>query len=87
MELASKFYNKSFFTFSYQCILLIFLSFCRDDIISFYSIATHEADIIFSSFANFIVLATFYAVEEEIDRDNYIKMPMIGNNWFLRDAI
>ena len=33
------------------------------------------------------MLATLYAVEEDIDRDNYIKMPLIGNKWFLRDAI
>ena len=64
------------------------------DDVSFYSIATrdHEDDVLFSSFVNFIVIATIYAQENQIQRNESNYMPLVflfGDefNWVLRDAI
>jgi hypothetical protein len=32
-------------------------------------------------------LATLYGVQEDISKETYIKMPLFGNDWFLRDVI
>ena len=48
---------------------------------SFFSLATREDDVLFSSFVNFIVMATIYAQEKGIKREES------KENWVLRDAI
>ncbi|KAL7536958.1 hypothetical protein ACHAWF_005611 [Thalassiosira exigua] len=60
--------------------------------VSFYSIATREDDGLFSSFVNMIVVATIYAEERGISRENYLDMPLVNLfgprlYWALRDAI
>jgi len=57
------------------------------------SLVTREGDVLFSSFANTVVMATVYAVENGISREGKsMEMPLIelfGSNlkWMLRDVI
>jgi hypothetical protein len=53
---------------------------------------TRQGDKMFSSFVNCIVLSTFYAANEGINRNNSFAMPtmtIFGNDmlWALKDAI
>ena len=57
-----------------------------------YSLATREGNALFSSFVNCVVLATIYAEEEGIAKEEYKRIPQIslfGNlfAWSLRDTI
>ena len=59
---------------------------------SVHSIATREDDALFASFVNCIVLATIYAQENRIRRDESSKLPLVSVfgrklDWALRDAI
>jgi hypothetical protein len=36
---------------------------------------------------NCVILATIYGSQEDIDKETFIKMPLFGNDWFLRDII
>ena len=59
---------------------------------SFFSLATRENDVLFSSFVNCIVWATIYAQEKGITIKENKEMPLMtifGShfNWALRDAI
>ena len=65
-------------------------SFSND--VSFYSIASREDDVLFTSFINCIVLGTIYAHENGIQRANNREMPLVSlfgsyPNWALRDVI
>mmetsp|Transcript_10548 Transcript_10548/g.22344 ORF Transcript_10548/g.22344 Transcript_10548/m.22344 type:complete len:360 (+) Transcript_10548:418-1497(+) len=60
--------------------------------VSIYSIATREDDALFASFVNSVVLATIYAQENEIHKEDMLKMPLVSLygsdlNWALRDAV
>jgi len=60
--------------------------------VSFFSLATREEDVMFSSFVNCIVLATIYAQENTIKKKKSEEMPLLpvfGSEfkWALRDAI
>jgi len=62
------------------------------DDVSFFSLATREDDVVFSSFVNCVVLATIYAQEYDITRRKSKQMPFVsifGSDfkWALRDAI
>jgi hypothetical protein len=59
---------------------------------SAYSVATHEGDVMFASFVNSIVLATIYAQENDIQKEDSAKMPFVSAfgkelSWALKDAI
>jgi len=63
-----------------------------EDDVSVFSLATREDDEIFSSFVNCVVLATIYAWENGIRREERKEMPLMSIfgsefNWALRDAI
>ena len=54
--------------------------------------ATREDDVLFASFVNCIVLATIYAQDNRIHRDESSQLPLVSVfgshlNWALRDAI
>ena len=58
----------------------------------FFSLATRDDNVLFSSFVNCIVLATIYAQEKGITTEENKEMPLMtifGShfNWALRDAI
>lgn len=60
--------------------------------VSFFSLATREDDMLFSSFVNTIVVATIYAHEKKIERVDNKDMPLMALfgsdfSWALRDAI
>jgi len=63
----------------------------RDDV-SFFALATREDDAVFSSFVKCVVVATLYAQEKKINREDSERMPstaIFGHrfHWALRDAI
>jgi hypothetical protein len=46
----------------------------RDDV-TVYAAATRDNDAIYASYVNCIILATVFAVDEGITKDNYVNMP------------
>ena len=73
-------------------IFITILLFYFSEDVSFFSLATRDNHVAFSSFVNCIVLATIYAQENGIERVDSNKMPLMNIfgsefNWALRDAI
>ena len=65
-------------------------SISRRDDVSFFALATREDDVLFSSFVNAVVVATIYALEEDITNITAVTgmptMSIFGNqfNWALK---
>ncbi|KAL7534572.1 hypothetical protein ACHAWF_004886, partial [Thalassiosira exigua] len=62
------------------------------DDVSFYSMATRQEDVLFDSFVNMVVLATIFADENGITKEESRRMPLVSIfgpklYWSLRDAI
>ena len=61
------------------------------DELSVYSMAIREGNDLFSSFVNCVVLATMYAEEEDIEKENHRRIPQMSLfgpqfAWSLRDG-
>jgi len=62
------------------------------DDVDVYAMATREDDVLFTSFVNCVVMATIYAQENHIQKENSEEMPLVslfGDNlsWALKNAI
>ena len=75
-----------------MCSIAHYLAVVFSNEVTFISLATREDDLLFSSFVNCVVLATVFAQENRLGREDSSEMPLVSIfgrefRWALRDAI